>query len=107
MLIKFDEFNKRLKSLGLPVFRDKAEPDTEYPYYVYSYVSHKRIKASGQTYVQVNEYQISLFTDGTEKETDSFEVEFDDVSHTGFASTTGDENDDTITNFHTFVELIR
>lgn len=106
MLIKLDEFRARLKSLGLPVYRDKADVDTSYPYYVYSFVSGKRETASGNTYVRVNEFQISLFTTGTEKELTPFEAEFANVPHTAFASIVGDENDDTVTNFHTYLEVI-
>ncbi len=105
MLISFSEFRDRLKSLDLPVYRDRAPNDTSYPYYVYSYTNEDKVTASGVHQVYLPEYQISLFTTGTEKELVTFKKKFSDVPYQTFSSQQGDENNDLVTNFYTFIRV--
>lgn len=106
MSISFDEFRTRLKSLELPVFRDKAVEGTPYPYYVYSFSTEKRIMGSSRTALVVTEYRVSLFTTGTERELIPFKKEFSREQYESFTGVPGDENDDTVTNFTTFVDVV-
>lgn len=105
MLINFQELRKRLKSTGLKVYRNKSPVGTPYPYIVYSYVSESRIFASSKEKVRLIQYQVSLFTKGTEKDLLPLESALRDVPYTPFRGVLGDENDDTVTNFFTYVEL--
>ncbi|MFT8459961.1 MAG: hypothetical protein ABF695_12315 [Liquorilactobacillus ghanensis] len=106
MLIDFDEMRTRLKSLGLPVYRDLAPKDTPLPYYVYSYVNEKVIRASNLAQKYIQEYEISLFTSGTEKELNPFKSAFKDVSYETIASQAEDENDKIINHFYTYMEVM-
>lgn len=106
MYLNFDEFRNKLKSLGPPVFRDAAPENTPYPYYVYSFSSRKRVIASGKTHNVITEYRVSLFTKGTEMELDPFYTEFDGYPFEPFSALIGDENDVTVTNFNSFIDVI-
>lgn len=106
MSISFDEFRTKLKSLGLPVFRDKAAEGTPYPYYVYSYSTEKRIMGSSRTAFTITEYRVSLFTTGTESELIPFRERFIRDQYEPFTGVPGDENDDTVTNFTTFIDVV-
>lgn len=106
MLITFNEFRDRLKSLGQPVFRDRASNDTGYPYWVYTYTNTARVVASGVGTQAVNEYQVSLFTKGTESDLGPFMAKFKDVPFQNFRGIPGDENDHTITNLYTYIQVI-
>lgn len=106
MLINFSEFRQRLKSLNLSVYRDKAATGTEYPYWVYTYVNQGKITASGTNLQSVPEYQVSLFTKGTETDLKDFQKAFKDVGYTDFRVSPGDENDETVNNFYTYIRVI-
>lgn len=106
MLIDFKEFIARLKSLGLPVYRNQAVDDAKYPYWIYTPTTDETLYASGQHIEYLNEYQVSLFTLGVEKELFPFRKEFKDMPYRNFSSLPGDENDDTVTNFYTYVKVI-
>ncbi|WP_461213867.1 hypothetical protein [Lacticaseibacillus sp. GG6-2] len=109
MLITFDEFKAHLKSLGRPVYRDTAPKDAGYPYWVYSFTHTSRVVASGGAQHTLCQYQVSLFTTGTEREIRPFMAEFGDVPFRDFAGQPGSptaENDTVITNFYTYIEVI-
>ena len=50
MSISFEKLRATLKTVGVPVTRDKAEKGTDYPYIVYSNVS-KGKKKIGRAHV--------------------------------------------------------
>ncbi|HFJ5144221.1 TPA: hypothetical protein ACGUXD_001061 [Enterococcus faecium] len=108
MSISFDELKTALKSTKLPVFRDKARLGTMYPYIVYSNVSNSKKMASGKVYKKLPYYQVSLFTAGTEQDLRVLEhaLENAGILYTDFVGIQGDENDDTITNFYTYVRCV-
>ncbi|WP_061777183.1 hypothetical protein [Levilactobacillus senmaizukei] len=105
MLISFEEFRARLKSLGLPVYRNKAPTGTPFPYFVYSYTNEENLHASGETLDSKPEYQVSLFTEGTEKELQKFRRVFSDVPFMGFNNSFSDENGTTVNNFYTYIRV--
>lgn len=106
MLINFDEFRIRLKSSGLKVFRDKAPKNTAFPYLVYSSGNVSEVWGSSKSGATLCEYQISLFTTGTEQELLPINRLLNDIPHQPWRSQQADENDDTITNFFTFVRVL-
>ncbi len=106
MYLNFEEFRTKLKSLGPPVFRDAAPANTAYPYYVYSVSSVKRVMASTKSHATVTEYRISLFTNGTERELVPFYAAFNNVPFEPFSALLGDENDVTVTNFNSFMDVV-
>lgn len=104
----FEELRSALKSTSYPLFRDKAPKDTKYPYLVYSFVSQGKKIASGSVYRKLPLYQVSLFSAGTEKDLSLLEKVLNDsnIPYRDFASIQGDENDDTITHFYTYVRCV-
>lgn len=108
MSINFAELRTVLNSTDYPVFRDKSPKNTPFPYIVYSFVSESRKVVSGRTYKRLPYYQISLFTTGTENDLAPIQKVFDEnnVRYSPFSATRGDENDDTVTNFYTYVRVI-
>ncbi|WP_275781861.1 hypothetical protein [Latilactobacillus curvatus] len=54
----------------------------------------------------MTEYRVSLFTTGTERELIPFKKEFSREQYESFTGVPGDENDDTVTNFTTFVDVV-
>lgn len=106
MLINLSEFTERLGKLGVPVYRNKAPGKQPYPYWVYYFTTDEKINASGQNVMYLNEYQFSLYTTGREDELLPFRKEFNDINYTSFEGSPGDENDKTVTNFHTYVKVI-
>lgn len=108
MWISLSELLTIVKSLGMPVFRNKAKSKTDYPYFVYSFVDQKDKRASGQIFKTLPMYQLSFFTKGTEKDLVPLKNKFNEyrIPFKGFRSIPGDENDDTITNFYTYVRCV-
>lgn len=108
MLTSVNQLTTALKTTGLKVFRDKATSTASYPFIVYSFVSRGKKYASGRVYKRLSEYQISLFTTGTEKDLKVIEQVFESnkIRYLPFSSLQGDENDDTVTNFYTYVKVI-
>lgn len=105
MLISLEDFISRLKELDVPVYRDVAEATIPYPFIVYSFASRKRLFASAKEYLTVSEYRVSYFTKGTEEELRKFEHIFSGCAFLPFFGTSGNENDETVTNFTTFVQV--
>jgi len=106
MLLSFAEMRSKLKGLGLPVFRDVAGKNQAYPYYVYSFVNESKISASGRHNAYLPQYEISLFTHGTEADLNLFKKAFSETPYTDFEASLGDENDVTVTNFHTYIRVM-
>ncbi|MFS0950891.1 hypothetical protein ACFC3A_04495 [Enterococcus thailandicus] len=108
MSISFKELKEVLKSTNLPVTRDKAKKGTDYPYIVYSDVSKGKKKASSKIYRRLPYYQISFYTDGTLNDLTVLEQALEEagVSYSDFVGIQGDENDDTITNFYSYVRCV-
>ena len=92
MSISFEKLRATLKTVGVPVTRDKAEKGTDYPYIVYSNVSKGKKMASSKVHRRLPYYQISFFTTGTEKDLTDLENAL--------------ENAGTVTNFYTYVRCI-
>ncbi|EGO8565703.1 hypothetical protein L6060_001521 [Enterococcus faecalis] len=108
MSISFEKLRIALKSVGVPVTRDKAEKGTDYPYIVYSNVSQGKKMASSKVHRRMPYYQISFYTTGTEKDLIALENALEEagIPYTDFVGIQGDENDDTVTNFYTYVRCI-
>lgn len=108
MSINFAELRTVLNSTDYPVFRDKSPKNTPFPYIVYSFVSESRKVVSGKTFKRMPYYQVSLFTIGTESDLAPIQKVFDEnnVRYSPFSATRGDENDDTVSNFYTYVRVI-
>ncbi|HBC4465238.1 TPA: hypothetical protein KER80_002321 [Enterococcus faecalis] len=108
MSISFEKLRTALKSVGVPVTRDKAEKGTDYPYIVYSNVSQGKKMASSKVHRRMPYYQISFYTTGTEKDLIALENALEEagIPYTDFVGIQGDENDDTVTNFYTYVRCI-
>lgn len=108
MSINFAELRTVLNSTDYPVFRDKSPKNTPFPYIVYSFVSESRKVVSGRTYKRLPYYQISLFTTGTENDLAPIQKSFDEsgVKYSPFNAIQGSENDDTVTNFYTYVRVV-
>jgi len=108
MSTSFNELIKALKSTKLPVFRDKAALGTMYPYIVYSNVSINKKMASGKVYKKMPYYQISFFTLGTEQDLVIIEqvLEKASIPYADFVGIQGEENDDTVTNYYSYVRCV-
>ena len=108
MLTSVNQLTTILNSTGLKVYRDKATSTAAYPFIVYSFVNRGKKYASGLVYKRLSEYQISLFSTGTEKELKVIEQVFENnnIRYLPFSSLQGDENDDTVTNFYTYVKMV-
>lgn len=108
MSTSFNELIKALKSTKLPVFRDKAALGTTYPYIVYSNVSINKKMASGKVYKKMPYYQISFFTLGTEQDLVIIEqaLEKASIPYVDFVGIQGEENDDTVTNYYSYVRCM-
>lgn len=104
----FSSLNAALKSTPYKVYRDKAKKGTNFPYIVYTFVEKGKKSASSKVFRRLLQYQISLFTDGTEEDLKPLEnaLENADIPYTVFRGQQGDENDDTVTNFFTFVRVV-
>ncbi|WP_422698901.1 hypothetical protein ACOX9P_09085 [Enterococcus durans] len=108
MSSSFEEMKIALESTKLPVFRDKARLGTMYPYIVYSNVSNTKKMASGKVYKKLPYYQISFFTLGTEQDLAVIEeaLQKAGILYSDFVGIQGDENDDTVTNYYTYVRCV-
>lgn len=104
-MLTFQEFRSRLKQAGIPVFRDMAPDNTPYPYFVYTYTHERRLIASNKDKAYLAEYQVSLFTLGTESDLKKFRELFNGVPYQAFRGVPGDEDDQTVTNLYTYIEV--
>ncbi|MHC5215400.1 hypothetical protein ACYSNR_01960 [Enterococcus sp. LJL128] len=108
MLTSFERLRALLDETNYQVFRNKAPKGTDYPYIVYSFIVKRKKMASSSVFKRLPMYQVSLFTDGTERDLKPIESVFESnqISYSSFASMQGDENDETITQFYTQVRVI-
>lgn len=108
MSINLNELRTLIKTLPYKLYRDKAPKNTDYPYLVYTFDSTDNAHASSNVYRRKRTYQLSLFTDGTEDDLLPIEDLFakNKIQYGDFYSTAGSENDDTITNFYTEIQVI-
>nr|DAP17764.1 MAG TPA: tail completion protein [Caudoviricetes sp.] len=79
-----------------------------YPYIVYSNVSNSKKMASGKVYKKLPYYQISFFTLGTERDLSVIEEALQNagIPYSDFTGIQGDENDETVTNYYTYVRCV-
>ncbi|PHD08607.1 hypothetical protein COF54_11460 [Bacillus toyonensis] len=109
MQISFEQLRALMKQSGIPVSRDSAPTGTDYPYIVYEFVNERHKRASNKVLKSMPLYQIAVITKGTEKDYEPLKVVFNDagVSYDSFEGYPYDENDDTITQFITYVRCIQ
>ncbi|MEM5621663.1 hypothetical protein AAHB56_11275 [Bacillus thuringiensis] len=105
MQISFQELRDIMKKSGIPVYRDSASIAANYPYIVYEFVNEQHKRASSKVLKSMPLYQIAVITNGTEKDYEPLKTVFNDagVSYSQFDGMGYDENDDTITQFITYV----
>lgn len=108
MQINFEQLRTLMKQSGLPVYRDEAPTTAKYPYIVYEFVNEQHKRASNKVLQDMPLYQIAVITNGTEKDYKPLKVVFNEagVSYSQFDGMGYDENDDTITQFITYVRCI-
>ncbi|MBC2196306.1 hypothetical protein [Listeria booriae] len=108
MWIDFENFRALLKQTGFKVYRDKAPVNTPYPYIVYTHAFEKDKRASNKRLGNIKTFQVSIFTTETEKEINKLTNILDAslVPYASFDSIQGDENDDTVTNYFTYVDVM-
>ena len=109
MQISFPELRDIMKKSGIPVSRDSAPTTASYPYIVYEFVNEQQKRASNKVIKDMPLYQIAVITNGTEKDYEPLKVVFNEagVSYSQFDGMGYDENDDTITQFITYVRCIQ
>ncbi|QWG81984.1 hypothetical protein [Bacillus mycoides] len=109
MQISFQELRDIMKKSGIPVFRDEAPTTAKYPYIVYEFVNEQHKRASSKVMKSMPLYQIAIITNGTEKDYEPLKAVFNDssVSYSQFDGMGYDENDDTVTQFITYVRCIQ
>lgn len=109
MQISFEQLRSLMKKSGMPVYRDSAPTTANYPYIVYEFVNEQHKRASNKVLKDMPLYQIAVITDGTEKDYEPLKTVFSDagVSYSQFDGMGYAENDDTITQFITYVRCIQ
>lgn len=97
-----------MKQSKLLVFRDSAPTDAKEPYIVYEFVNENHKRASNKILKDMPLYHIAVITKGTEEDITPLKKVFNDagVSYAKFTGLPYDENDDTITQFTTYVRCI-
>lgn len=93
-----------IKDAGFKVYQDIA-PATEYPYCVYTFVDDRKKRLSNQVMAHVRQYQLSYFSTGDATDLDNLMRVLDDahIQYEDFAGQPGQENDDTVTNYYTYL----
>ncbi|MED2404279.1 hypothetical protein P4W51_30835 [Bacillus thuringiensis] len=109
MQINFEQLRSLMKKSGIPVSRDSAPTGGDYPYIVYEFVNEQQKRASNKVLKDMPLYQIAVITNGTEKDYEPLKAVFNEVgvSYSQFDGMGYDENDDTITQFITYVRCIQ
>ncbi|PGW64307.1 hypothetical protein COE18_06640 [Bacillus cereus] len=109
MQISFQELREIMKKSGIPVYRDSAPTTAKYPYIVYEFVNEQQLRASNKVLKSMPLYQIAVITNGNEKDYEPLKAVFNKVgvSYSQFDGMGYDENDDTITQFITYVRCIQ
>lgn len=106
MLKTIKQLSELLKSAGYTVYQDIAI-GTRYPYCVYNFVSDSARRASNKAVTHVREYQLSLYSteDATCLDKLTGLLDGAGVVYEPFVGVAGNENDDTVTNYYTYVHI--
>lgn len=109
MQISFQQLRILLHGSEIPVYRDSAPTTAKYPYIVYEFVNEQHKRTSNKVIKSLPLYQISVITDGTESDYEPLKEVFNEfsVSYEMFIGIPFDENDDTITQFITYVRCVQ
>jgi hypothetical protein len=109
MQINFQELRDILRQAGMPVYREEAPTTAIYPYIVYEFVNERYKRASNTVLQSMPLYQIAVITSGTERDYETVKSVFNHagISYSQFEGYPYDENDDTITQFITYVRCIQ
>lgn len=108
MQISFQDLRNILKSTGIEVYRDEAPANQSYPYIIYEFVNEQHRRTSNKVIADMPLYQIAYITKGIETELKTLKdaLNAHQVPYEPFRSMPYDENDDTITQFITYVRCI-
>lgn len=108
MQINLNQLRSIMKESGIPVYRDDAPTTARYPYIVYEFVNEIHKRTSNKVIKSMPLYQISVITDGTEVDIEPLKAALNEhqVPYEMFTAIPYDENDDTITQFITYVRCI-
>lgn len=109
MQINFEKLREIMKKSGIPVYRDDAPTTAKYPYIVYEFVNETHKRTSNRVIKSLPLYQIAVITDGTESDYEPLKKVFNQhkVPYAMFEGIPYDENDDTITQFITYVRCVQ
>lgn len=109
MQINFQQLRILLQGSGMPVYRDGATTTAKYPYIVYEFVNETHKRTSNRVVANMPLYQIAIITDGTETDYEPLKEVFNafNISYEMFEGIPYDENDDTITQFITYVRCVQ
>lgn len=109
MQINFQQLRAIMKESGIPVYRDSAPTTAKYPYIVYEYVNETHKRTSNRVLKSMPLYQIAVTTDGIETAYEPLKEAFNrhSVPYEMFFGIPLDENDDTITQFITYVRCVQ
>lgn len=107
-MVTFEQLQTILKSTGINVYRDKAPSDAELPYIIYQFVNEQHKRASNKILADMPLYQIAYITAGIEDELEVLKEKLDEkkVPYERFEAMPYDEDDETITQFVTYVRCI-
>lgn len=109
MQINFQQLRNLMKESGMPVYRDSAPTTAKYPYIVYEFVNEMHKRTSNKVVKSMPLYQIAVITDGIETNIGPLKKVFNEneVPYEMFEGYPYDENDDTITQFITYVRCVQ
>jgi len=109
MQISFQELRVLMRESDMPVYRDNAPTTAKYPYIVYEFVNETHKRTSNKVIESMPLYQIAIITDGIETDIEPLKKVFNDndVPYEMFTAIPYDENDDTITQFITYVRCVQ
>lgn len=98
-----------MRESGMPVYRDNAPTTAKYPYIVYEFVNEMHKRTSNKVIKSMPLYQIAVITDGIETDIEPLKEVFNinNVPYEMFETYPYDENDDTITQFITYVRCVQ
>src|SRR5690625_4242491 len=109
MQINFQQLRTLMRETGMSVYRDNAPTTAKYPYIVYEFVNEMHKRTSNKVIKSMPLYQIAVITDGIETDIEPLKVVFNinNVPYEMFEAYPYDENDDTITQFITYVRCVQ
>lgn len=93
----------------MPVYRDGAPNNAQYPYIVYEFVNETHKRSSNKVVANMPLYQIAVITDGIESDIEPLKEVFNqyNVPYEMFEGYPYDENDDTIMQYITYVRCVQ